>query len=123
MLRDVLRFNRQSTRFLEEQDDQLTLGEYLKREQYGAEFIQHYLVPMTAAIWSACPRRMLEMPARFLIAFLHNHGLLQLRDRPQWQTIPGGARRYVDQHHAALGGSIALRHPCVRSDGTSIAWK
>lgn len=114
MLRDILRFNRSSTSFLREQNDRLTLGEYLARERYGEEFVQHYLIPMTAAIWSAPPRRVLEMPARFLITFCDNHGLLQLRGRPQWRTIPGGARRYVQAMASAWNVQLRLQSP-VRS--------
>ncbi len=111
MLREILRFNRECPRFLDERDDRLTLAEYLHRERYGDEFVQHYLVPMTAAIWSARPGRVLEMPARFLIAFFQNHGLLQLRDRPQWRTIPGGARRYVKAITRKLGDRLHVRNP------------
>ena len=49
-----------------------------------------------AAIWSSQPKKFFEFPARFLVAFLRNHGLLQLRGRPVWKTIPGGAKRYVE---------------------------
>ena len=114
MLRDILRFNRRSTGFLQEQNDRLTLGEYLAREQYGDEFVQHYLVPMTAAIWSAPPRRVLEMPARFLITFCENHGLLQLRGRPPWRTIPSGARRYVQAMARSWNVQLRLQSP-IRS--------
>ncbi len=96
MLNDILRFNRRSRGLLTKDGSSLTLGEYLVSEQFGRQFTEHYLIPMCAAIWSARPDRVLEMPARFILRFLENHGLLQLRDRPQWRTIPGGARRYVE---------------------------
>jgi predicted NAD/FAD-binding protein len=66
---------------------------------------------MTAAIWSACPGKVLEMPARFLLQFFHNHGLLQLSDRPQWKTIPGGACRYVAELLRPLGDRVRLNTP------------
>jgi predicted NAD/FAD-binding protein len=111
MLRDILRFNRESLELLKEDDDRLTLGEYLERERYGREFVEHYLVPMGAAIWSARPSKFYEFPARFLVGFLHNHGLLQLRDRPVWKTIPGGAKRYVDALLKPLQDRIRLSVP------------
>ena len=95
MLRDVFRFNRNSVAILESADSNLTLGEYLAKNEYSGEFIDHYLIPMAAAIWSARPNELLDFPAHFLIGFFRNHGLLQIRDRPQWKTITGGARSYV----------------------------
>jgi predicted NAD/FAD-binding protein len=94
MMRDILRFNRESLEILET-DEELALGDYLQRHNYGREFIDQYLLPMSGAIWSCPPGKMLEFPARFLIAFFQNHGLLQIRDRPQWKSVSGGARSYV----------------------------
>jgi predicted NAD/FAD-binding protein len=111
MLAEVLRFNRESPRLLETDDDHLTIGEYVERERYGRQFVECYLVPMGAAIWSSRPDRFEEFPARFLIGFLRNHGLLQLRDRPVWKTIPGGARRYVDALLRPLGDRVRLSTP------------
>ena len=95
MLREIFRFNRDAVEILQSYDPQLTLGEYLSHNEYSREFIDHYLVPMAAAIWSARSNKLLEFPAHFLIGFFRNHGLLQVRDRPQWRTITGGARSYV----------------------------
>lgn len=111
MLRDILRFNRESLELLEGDDDCLTIGEYLERERYGRAFVEHYLIPMGAAIWSARPSRFYEFPARFLVGFLHNHGLLQLRDRPVWKTISGGAKRYVEALIDPLRDHIRLNSP------------
>ncbi|MEM9660123.1 MAG: FAD-dependent oxidoreductase, partial [Planctomycetota bacterium] len=72
------------------------------------------LAPMTAAIWSSPLRRAEEFPASFLIRFFRNHGLLQIFDRPQWKTIPGGSRRYVERLAAPLAGSIRLNSPVTR---------
>ncbi len=111
MLRDIVRFNRESPELLETEDDHLTIGEYLDQERYGHEFVEHYLVPMGAAIWSSEPSRFYEFPARFLVAFLRNHGLLQLRGRPIWKTIPGGAQRYVEALVQPLADRIRLNTP------------
>ena len=111
MLGDIVRFNRESPELLETEDDHLTIGEYLDQERYGHEFVEHYLVPMGAAIWSSEPSKFYEFPARFLVAFLRNHGLLQLRGRPIWKTIPGGARRYVEALVQPLADRIRLNTP------------
>lgn len=111
MLRDILRFNRQSLEVLQGEDDDLTLGEYLAKRRYGDAFVNRYLIPMTAAIWSARPRAVLEFPAHFLIGFFRNHGLLQIRDRPIWKTVQGGARSYVSRLLEPLGDRVRLNCP------------
>ena len=95
MIRDILRFNREAPLYLEEQRYDVTLGEYLDAGGYGRGFANDYLMPMGAAIWSAEPVMMREMPAHFFIRFFRNHGLLSLDDRPVWRVIKGGSREYV----------------------------
>jgi predicted NAD/FAD-binding protein len=95
MLLDILRFNRESPKLLQRQDQNLTLNEYLEQGRYSPDFIKHYILPMGAAIWSANPAGMGEVPARFFVRFFHNHGLLSVDDRPTWRTITGGSRQYV----------------------------
>nr|WP_207190305.1 MULTISPECIES: FAD-dependent oxidoreductase [Halorhodospira] len=103
MVYDILRFNRRAKRDLAGSlDDHLPLGEYLDAGGYGPGFRRHYLMPMAAAIWSASPSTLRAFPARRFLAFFRNHGLLDLADRPQWHTVPGGARRYIDQLLPAL---------------------
>ncbi len=97
MLRDIVRFNREATRFSQSSDDALLLGEFLDQIAVGEEFRRHYLVPMSAAIWSADPNCLDQFPARFILGFFRNHGLLALRDRPQWMTVADGSRSYVDE--------------------------
>jgi len=97
MVRDVLRFNRETPAFLEDGDDSLTLSDYLKQESYSNEFIQHFIVPMGAAIWSATASDMQRMPARFFIRFFDNHGMLSVNDRPVWRVIDGGSKQYLDK--------------------------
>lgn len=111
MLWDIVRFNRLATQERDALADSLTMGDYLRQRGFGADMVDRYLVPMTAAIWSACPGKVLEMPARFLLQFFHNHGLLQLSDRPQWKTIPGGACRYVAELLRPLGDRVRLNTP------------
>lgn len=110
MLADVLRFNREAPRLLGEALE-LTLGDYLARERYGRAFIDDYLVPMGAAIWSTHPGRMLGFPARFFVRFLHNHGMLSVNDRPQWRVVRGGSARYVERLTAPFRHRIRLEAP------------
>jgi len=110
MLRDILRFNREAPRLLATADG-ITLGEYLSRERYSNVFINHYIVPMGAAIWSAQPSSMFDFPARFFIRFFANHGLLSINDRPQWRTVRGGSREYVVPLVAPFRDRIRLRTP------------
>ncbi|MCG9116726.1 FAD-dependent oxidoreductase [Laribacter hongkongensis] len=96
MLQDILRFNRAAPRLLENASGHaLTLGELLQREGFGQRFRDHYLVPMAAAIWSSPSQEILGFPAATFLRFCMNHGLLQIRERPRWFTVPGGARQYV----------------------------
>jgi uncharacterized protein len=91
MVRDVLRFNREAPL----DSGAATLGAFLDAGRYSAEFRDWYLLPMAAAIWSCPTRAMLEFPFASFARFFSNHGLLKLSDRPQWYTVPGGSRRYV----------------------------
>jgi predicted NAD/FAD-binding protein len=104
MLADILRFNRQATRIAQgaETAGEQTLGEFLDRHRYGENFRRWYLLPMAAAIWSCPMRTMLAYPLATFIRFCHNHGLLQVNDRPQWYTVAGGARQYVQKIAAGL---------------------
>jgi predicted NAD/FAD-binding protein len=74
-----------------------TLGDYVKRRGYGEDFFHLYLVPMSSAVWSTPPERMLEFPATALLRFFHNHGFLGLSTQHQWWTVEGGARTYVEK--------------------------
>jgi predicted NAD/FAD-binding protein len=115
MLLDLGRFFRNARAVLEDPaGDRLTIGEFLARGSYGRSLTDHFLAPMGAAIWSSSPARMREMPARFFVRFFDNHGLLGVRDAPQWHTIEGGSRAYVDALCERLRGRVALAAP-VRS--------
>ena len=111
MLRDILRFFRDAVSDVQRYGRQLTVGEYLRSRGYGKEFTDDYLVPMAAAIWSAEPVAVLDMPALFLVRFFKNHGLLQLQDRPEWRVIEGGSREYVRRLVAGHRDRIRLNSP------------
>ena len=114
MIRDILRFNDEALGDADNVSANETLGDYLFKNGYCHEFVDHYLVPMAAAIWSAEPVSILDMPVRFLVRFFANHGLLQLRDRPIWRVIEGGSREYVHKLVAGHRDRIRLNSP-VRS--------
>lgn len=95
MIKDILRFNKESLTLLEESYDSLSLGQYLSDNNYSSQFIHHYIVPMGAAIWSTDHDSMFKFPARFFVQFFHNHGMLSVDDRPQWYVIKNGSSEYV----------------------------
>ncbi len=111
MIRDILRFNREAMEFLGQDGSDESLADFLARGRYGSLFVQQYLIPMGAAIWSAEPDMMERMPARFFIRFFHNHGLLSLENRPQWKVIEGGSQAYVTRLVAAHRHRIRLSSP------------
>ncbi len=109
MLSDVVRFNRAARALLTEPDDlDLTLEAFLARSSWSRGFRDWYLIPMGSAIWSADPTVFTEFPARAFVEFFHNHGLLSLGDRPEWRTVVGGSRRYVDAILDPLGDHVRL---------------
>lgn len=97
MVRDILRFNRESIADLEAGriDESMTLGTYLDERRYGDSFRRDYLIAMGSAIWSADCASMLDFPMQFFVRFFKNHGLLSVRHRPQWRVIEGGSREYI----------------------------
>jgi len=105
MVRDILRFNKQATELaIGGEIPAISLGDFLAREQYSEQFRAWYLLPMAACIWSCPSDQMLAFPVSTFIRFCHNHGLLQVSDRPQWRTVRGGSRHYVDKLLAAIPG-------------------
>ncbi len=103
MLRDMLRFNKAATAYaLNPPNTQETLGDYLETNGYGMALRDWYLVPMAAAIWSCPTQTMMAYPMATFARFCHNHGLLQITQRPQWFTVRGGSRNYVKRVLAQL---------------------
>ena len=113
MLAGIVRFNREALRLLEEPAPGPALGDYLRRERYGEEFVERYVLPMGAAIWSSTPSQILEFPARSFVEFFRNHGLLEVFNRPQWFTIPGGSRTYVQKLTSSYRDRIRLSTPVL----------
>lgn len=95
MLNDILRFNRYAKALCEDDQYGDDIGHFLDRHRLGNDFRHQYLLPMTAAIWSCPAQTMMRFPARSMVRFLNNHGLLDLKNRPQWHTVKGGSQSYA----------------------------
>jgi predicted NAD/FAD-binding protein len=102
MVRDILRFNKAAPALLNGDSSQ-SLGSYLAAQNYSAGFVEDYILPMGAAIWSASVTGMRAFPARHFVRFFVNHGLLKVAGRPQWKTVTNGSKTYVAKVLAALG--------------------
>ena len=105
MLADVVRFNKLATGLaLRNADAELVqpLGEFLHQHGFSREFKDWYLLPMLGCIWSCPTEQMLAFPVATMVRFCHNHGLIALTNRPQWRTVPGGARHYVEKILAGI---------------------
>lgn len=111
MIRDILRFNRESLALLDQPEPGPSLGLYLEAQGYSREFIDHYIVPMGAAIWSAGHDTMWRFPARYLVQFFNNHGMLSVDERPTWRIIKGGSQRYAEKLIASFRNRIHLNSP------------
>ena len=100
MLADVLRFNALCTSIASQQKDaqmRQPLGDFLKQHKFGEAFINWYFLPMMGCIWSCPTLQMLAFPVATMIRFCHNHGLIQVSNRPRWFTVKGGSRNYVQK--------------------------
>ena len=100
MLRDLVRFNKLATQIAEANQEaqlQQPLGEFLRQHRFSDEFRDWYFLPMIGCIWSCPTDQMLQFPIATMIRFCHNHGLIQVSNRPRWFTVKGGARHYVDK--------------------------
>lgn len=113
MLADITRFYRAANRFLAEPDPSTTLERFLEQHGFSREFVELHLIPLGSAVWSADPSTFGRYPALALFRFLSNHGLLGWRDRPQWRSIAGGSRAYVDAIAARFPGTIRTGTPVI----------
>lgn len=124
MLWDIVRFNKEAIRDLEKNHipEAYSLGEYLFERGYSQSFIYQYLVPMGCAIWSSSTQAMLEFPLLFFVRFFKNHGLLSVKNRPQWRVIQGGSRSYLKPLCEPFKRSIQTNRPVqsVRRDGRGV---
>lgn len=110
MIRDILRFNRISLLLLNAETE-ISLGDYLAKNDFGEAFIHQYIVPMGAAIWSTDAENMMQFPACFFVRFFHHHGFLTVNNRPQWLTIVGGSAAYVKVLTEPFKDKVLLNTP------------
>ena len=85
-------------------EDQITLGDFLKKKKLSKSFINYHLIPMVSAIWSMPPYEASEMPLRFFLKFFQNHGLFKLKNRPQWFTVSNRSKTYVNKILSKISG-------------------
>ncbi|MDQ6810747.1 MAG: FAD-dependent oxidoreductase, partial [Actinomycetota bacterium] len=96
MVADLLRFNREARALLASPGAGPSLAHWLEEQAFSSAFVQRLIVPQASAVWSADPRQMWSLPARFLAEFFDNHGMLALSGRPRWRTVAGGSAQYVE---------------------------
>ncbi len=113
LLKDILRFNRACLSLMKSGDEEMTVSEYMTRGKYSNEFRHQYFLPMGSAIWSCPPGTFEQFPIRFIVDFYHNHGILAIKDIPQWQVVCGGSKRYVEAIIKGFKKSIRTNTPVV----------
>ena len=125
MIKDILRFNRDTKQFLKSENLKLTFGEFLEKGNYSPQLREDYAIPMTSAIWSGSPSQVLNTPFYFIARFYENHGMLNINDRPQWRVIKKGSRQYVVRLVERFQDQIRLQCPVKRivrsKDGVEIS--
>ena len=114
MLLEILRFKRACPELYDSSDLDLTLGEYLCSRGYSGMFIEKFLLPMGAAVWSADPGQFLKFPAAAFVQFFTNHGMLNLVDQPTWRTVRGGSRQYVEPLSRPFRDRVRLSAPVAK---------
>jgi predicted NAD/FAD-binding protein len=100
MLGEIPRFHRAARRLLDTPDDggpEVTLGAFLATHNWSRYFVRHFVVPFVSCVWSCAPATALQYPARYLFRFLDHHGLLAVTGSPEWRTVQGGSRTYVER--------------------------
>ena len=115
MLLAVNRFNSDAIKALDDPSlREVTLADYVRAGAYGEDFFNLYLVPMSSAVWSTPPEKMLQFPASSLLRFFHNHGFLGLSTQHQWWTLDGGSREYVKRITEPFHDRIRTNHAANR---------
>jgi predicted NAD/FAD-binding protein len=112
MLRDIARFNRLAASAALP-DDRLTVADYVARHRLSDAFVDEYLIPLGASLWSSPPSRFRSFSIRFVIEFLRNHAMLQVTGQPVWRVVRGGSRRYVEALLARFRGTLVLNRPVL----------
>ena len=113
MIIDILKFYEQARSLNHHAVDGLSLGQFLEGENYSPALVEDHVLPMCAAIWSTTPQQMRDYPMQSFLRFFTSHGLLQVTGRPQWRTVCGGSRSYVQALVAEFGPHVDFR-PAAR---------
>src|SRR3954454_1357054 len=111
MVLDYMRFNKKARELLADPVGDPSLGEWLDGCRFSRAFVERLIVPQASAVWSADPDQMWAFPARFLLEFFDNHGMLELTGRPRWMTVKGGSARYVEKLVAPFQDRLRLSAP------------
>ena len=120
MLGDIVRFNRRARALLDgPADPSISLGDLLETGRWSSQFLDWYLVPMGSSIWSADPSTFVDIPAVTFARFFANHGLLEYGNQPDWRTVDGGSKRYVDAILRPLGGRVRIDEPVSKITRTA----
>jgi len=110
MFFDIIKFYKKCDNFTKF-DEEIILGDYLKKEKLSKEFIDYHLIPMVSAIWSMPPHEATQMPLKFFIKFFQNHGLFKIKNRPQWYTVKNRSRTYVENILSKISGEHFKNYP------------
>lgn len=111
MIVDLLRFYRDAPNLLDQTNNTISTGDYLKQNNYSNTFIQDHLLPMASALWSAPSEQVLQFPMAYMIRFFQNHHMLQIRHRPLWQVIKNGSSSYIPALTRGFADQIRLQSP------------
>ena len=103
MFFDIIKFYKKCDNF-NELDENITLGNFLEKQNLSKEFINYHLIPMVSAIWSMPPYEANQMPLKFFLKFFQNHGLFKLKNRPQWYTVSNRSKTYVENILSKISG-------------------
>lgn len=125
LVSDIVRFNKLCKQEITRQQsvDGMTLQDFLQEHQFRQLFIDNYIYPMCAAIWSASLAAIKSFPLRFFLQFFNNHGLLNITDRPQWSTLIGGSRAYIAPLTAGFRNKIRLNTPVKQVTKTTSGYE
>jgi uncharacterized protein len=111
MIRSIIQFYKESSKINLQEAEQITLREYLEQHQYDYSFLRDHILPMAAAVWSTPSSKVGDFPLISFLRFCQNHGLLQIKDRPQWFTIPGGSKEYVNAIIGQTNAKFEINSP------------
>ncbi|MBP7370626.1 MAG: FAD-dependent oxidoreductase [Arenimonas sp.] len=97
MIRDITRFYKECPELLQQEDDGPSIGDYISENHYSDYFVTNHLIPMASALWSSPSQSILDFPAKYLVAFMSNHHMLQISNRPQWRVLANGSKSYLEK--------------------------